>query len=90
MDEYRRVLAEILEDLESLGSGVDAMLRLSSSEAGLAPDQRVPVELSPLLKTVAAFFEPLAADREIALCHGDFPDVSVLGEPWPFEFEPHK
>ena len=39
------------------------------------------MELAPLLKDVAAFFEPLAADHDVALHCGALPDSTVNGDP---------
>ena len=62
-EEYRRILGEMAEEVESLSSSVHAMMRLAQSEAGLQPEQRVPVEISSLLGEVVEFFRPLASRR---------------------------
>lgn len=80
-DEYRRVLDEIRSELDSMNQGVDGLLRLSQSEAGLSPEQRVEVPVRPLLDTVVEFFEPLALDHGVKLLLGEVPDAEVNGDP---------
>lgn len=66
-EEYRRILAETVHEVEHLSTSVHGMMRLAQSEAGLSEDQRLPVALEPLLNEVVEFFEPLAAEAEVAL-----------------------
>jgi heavy metal sensor kinase len=81
IEEYRRALADTLEEVELLGDGVQAMLRLASSEAGLAPDRRGPVALRPVLRSVTDFFEPFAEEHGVKVELGEVPEVRVLGDP---------
>jgi two-component system heavy metal sensor histidine kinase CusS len=80
-EEYRRILGEMGAEVESLSSSVHAMLRLAQSEAGLQPEQRVPVELSSLLEEVVEFFQPLAADAGVKLSIQPADPVTVPGDP---------
>jgi two-component system heavy metal sensor histidine kinase CusS len=80
-DEYRKILGETAEEVASLSDSVHAMLRLAQSEAGLAPEHRVPVPIAPLLEEVVDFFGPLAEEQGLALERGRFDDATVSGEP---------
>jgi len=80
-EEYRHVLEDVLAEVEMLTEGVNAMLRLAYSEAGIDPARRVPVELAPLLEEVAEFFLPFAEDKGVRLEHAGFPEVTVPGDP---------
>jgi heavy metal sensor kinase len=80
-EEYRRILGEMAEEVESLSNSVHAMMRLAQSEAGLQPEQRVPVEISSLLGEVVEFFQPLAADAGVELSLQPADPVTVPGDP---------
>jgi heavy metal sensor kinase len=80
-EEYRRILGEMGAEVESLSSSVHAMLRLAQSEAGLQPEQRVPVEISFILGEVVEFFQPLAADAGVTLTLQPGDPVTVPGDP---------
>ncbi len=79
-EEYRRVLENVLQQAHQLAGGVNALLRLSRSEAGLDPGHVEKVAVAPLLETLVEFFEPLASERGIALAPGRFPDAVVEGD----------
>lgn len=79
-DEYRTVLAGVLERVQALAQGVDAMLRLARTEAGLDAEHRVPTPLRPVLETVVEFFAPLAEDGGLDLRMGPIPDATVIGD----------
>jgi two-component system heavy metal sensor histidine kinase CusS len=80
-EEYRRILSEMAEEVESLSDSVHAMMRLARSEAGLQPEQRVPVEISSLLGEVVEFFQPLAVDADVQLLIQPADPVTVPGDP---------
>ena len=82
-EEYDRVLLQVLDEVDRLARGADAMLRLARSEAGLDPAGRQPVDLRPLLVEVVDFFSPLAADGDVKLelrAAGGVPAVVGDGE----------
>lgn len=66
-EEYRRALSETSRQVAALSETVGALLRLARAEAGLPDAARGPVDLTALLGEVSAFFEPLAAERGVAL-----------------------
>jgi len=80
-EEYRRILGEMAEEVESLSNSVHAMLRLAQSEAGLQPEQRVSVEISSILGEVVEFFQPLATDAGVILSLQPADPVTVPGDP---------
>ena len=80
-EEYRRILGEMAEEVELLSNSVHAMMRLAQSEAGLQPEQRVPVDLSSVLGEVVEFFEPLASDAGVQLSLQPADPVTVPGDP---------
>jgi len=80
-DEYRKVLSEASSEVEALSESVQAMMRLAQSEAGLRPEDRVPVGVAELLGDVVDFFRPLAEEEGVALEAGALEPASVQGEP---------
>lgn len=80
-DEYRKILGETAEQMATLTESVQAMMRLAQSEAGLRAEDRVPVELGPLLRDVCEFFEPLAEQEGLKLVVGETAEASLDGEP---------
>jgi len=79
-EEYRQVLCDADDQVRTLSEIVDAMLRLARTEAGLDPEDRVPVPLRPVLEAVHEFFEPAAEDAGIVLRLGTAPEVEVTGD----------
>lgn len=79
-EEYREALQQVLLEAQELAAGVNAMLRLSQSEAGLSREQRQPVALVPLLSTLVEFFGPLAEERGITVEAGPLAPVAVAGD----------
>ncbi len=79
-EEYRRVLEECLGDLTLLAEGVLSVLRLASSEAGLAPGSLERVDLAELVASVVEFFEPIAEEREIEIRYQRPPPCEIAGE----------
>jgi two-component system OmpR family sensor kinase len=79
-EEYREALQQVLLEAQELAAGVNAMLRLSQSEAGLSREQRQPVALGPLLSTLVEFFGPLAEERGITVEAGPLAPVAVAGD----------
>jgi heavy metal sensor kinase len=79
-EEYRDALAQVLDEAQELAAGVNAMLRLAQSEAGIPRERRERVALDALLETLVEFFEPLAEERGIAIAAGPFPQVAVEGD----------
>ncbi len=80
-EEYREVLASVLERTRHMSASVDAMLRMARVEAGIDPDQLRPLEIAGVLETVAEFFEPLAEESGIRLRLTDAPDATIVGDP---------
>ena len=76
-EEYQKIIAETVHEMSVLSESVHGLMRLSQSEAGLAPDQRQPVAIVPLLEEVAEFFEPLASEAGLALAC-ELPDEAVV------------
>ena len=79
-EEYREALQQVLAEVHGLAAGVNAMLRLSQSESGLAREQRQRIPLGSLLEELVEFFRPLAEDRGIAMDLGSLDPVSVEGD----------
>lgn len=77
---YRAVLERVLKQAHHLAGGVNAMLRLSRSEAGLDPGHVERISVAPLLDTVLEFFEPVASERGISLEAEKVPDATVRGD----------
>jgi signal transduction histidine kinase len=62
-----KLLEDLLGDVDRLAAMVTGLLRLAHSEGGLEPARVEEVDLAQLLEAVAEFFEPLAADKGVAL-----------------------
>ncbi len=78
---YREALLDLRAEVDALGSGVNALLRLAQMEAGLDPTHTAPVELGKLLRTQVEFFAPLAEARAIALLLVEpLPEATVRGD----------
>jgi heavy metal sensor kinase len=78
--EYREVLGDAHGRVQALADVVEAMLRLARSEAGLDPEDRLPVAVADVLENVHEFFAPLADEGGVVLRQGPVPSVSVLGD----------
>ena len=79
--EYERVLGQLLDEVDRLGSGTDAMLRLAQSEAGLDPEMSAELDVGSLLSDVVDFFDPLASEADVKLeLHVDPGVPPVVGD----------
>ncbi len=78
--EYRQVLEDAHGRVHALSEVLDAMLRLARTEAGIAPSDRVPVPIRPVLQNVFDFFGPVAEESDVELHQGPIPDVVVMGD----------
>jgi len=79
-DEYERVLGDARDRVRELSETVDAMLRLARTEAGIAPGDRVTVDLYEVLTNVREFFEPVTSGGGVALVGEESPRVFVSGD----------
>ncbi len=78
---YRDALLDLRRELNSLGGGVNALLRLAQMEAGLDPAHTNSVDLAKLLRTQVEFFAPLAEQRDIPLVLIEpLPELAVRGD----------
>jgi two-component system OmpR family sensor kinase len=77
---YRDALSDVRETSTRMTEAIEAMLRLSRTEAGLDPERRERVDLGTLLAEVAEFFQPLADERGIDFACSDLPPCGVMGE----------
>jgi len=64
---YRNALVEVLADVESLGTTVNAVLDIARSGGGLDAEQLQEIDLDKLLLDIAEFYDALAEDRGIDL-----------------------
>jgi heavy metal sensor kinase len=80
-EEHRRVLADLLLQVDRLSDTVNAMLRLAQSEGGLDAAHSVRVEIDPLLEDVVEFFQALADERGVELSTDAASKASVRGDP---------
>ena len=77
---YRDTLESVLTDLEVLGEGVNAVLSIARSEAGLEKDRLERIDLAELLSSLADFFRPLAEDRGIRMAEPPRFESIVVGD----------
>ena len=67
IDEYRDVLASILEDGTRLARTVQALLFLARSESALTPIEREAVDVTHEMDNIRDFYEASASERDVAL-----------------------
>jgi heavy metal sensor kinase len=65
--EFRRVLSSQLEEFEKLTRMINQLLTLARAEAGEIPMGRGPVDLCPLVKSLADQITPIAEARQLHL-----------------------
>jgi heavy metal sensor kinase len=79
-DDYRRALADQLEELDTLSRLVNQLLTLARAEAGEIPLQRLPVDVSALAVSIAEQLEPVAQAKGVGLAAHVTGQVIVLGD----------
>lgn len=65
--EQRVALDALRAEVETMSREIEAMLRLARFEQGLSPEQRQPIDLAELVRTVVDFFEPEAQARDLGI-----------------------
>jgi heavy metal sensor kinase len=79
-EDYRRGLADQLEELDKLSRLVSQLLTLARAEAGEIPLTRSPVDLSALAVSIVDQLEPVAQAKGVSLAADVGPQVTVLGD----------
>ena len=79
-EEYRKALATIRSENEFMTALVNDLLTLARMDAGQAPIQRQPVDLSDVALDTIERLGPLAARNGVQLEAGDLPETRILGD----------
>ncbi len=66
-DEYREVLASSLEEYDHLAAIIESLLFIALAERLEVAANREPIDVAAELRAVAEFYEPIAAEKQIAL-----------------------
>ncbi|HSH70613.1 MAG TPA: heavy metal sensor histidine kinase [Deferrisomatales bacterium] len=80
-EEYQRVLASSLEEIQRMGRIVEDLLLLTRGELGEVPVERSSLSLDQLLEEVAAQTEMLAEAQEVGFTWAGGPPVTVCADP---------
>ena len=80
-EEYQQALQVIQNENETMARMVADLLTLARMDAGQAPLQREPLDLSDLALEIVERLQPLARHRQVSLATaGDLPEVPVEGD----------
>jgi signal transduction histidine kinase len=79
-EEYRHALATIRSENDFMSSLVNDLLTLARMDAGQAPMQSLPVDLSDVAIDTIERLSPLAARNGVQLEAGDLPEARILGD----------
>jgi heavy metal sensor kinase len=78
--EYQRVLASVLEEVESMARLVDDLLLLSRADAGALRLEAAPVELDRLVEGVAKEGEVLAREEQVRVTVQELEPLIIHGD----------
>lgn len=67
LEEYRKVLADIIEEFDRLTHMVQQLLTLARSDSGEDVFEKNSIDLCELLRRLIEFYHPLAEEKELAL-----------------------
>ena len=79
-EEYRHALATIRSENDFMTSLVNDLLTLARMDAGQAPMQSLPVDLSDVAIDTIERLSPLAARNSVRLEAGELPETRILGD----------
>lgn len=77
----QKLIEDAIGDVDRLAGLVRTLLELARCEAGLPEETVREVDVGDLLESIAAFFEPLATEREVEVRCQVPADLRVRGEP---------
>lgn len=80
-EDYQRVLASVLEEVERIARLADSLLLLSREDAGAAATVRRSVRLDDLVREVAGHSKALAEAANVTLEVGELPECTIEGDP---------
>jgi heavy metal sensor kinase len=80
IDDYQQMAASTIEESDRLLDMINTMLTISRTERELAPDERHPINLGPLIQDACELFQPLAEDKGIELACEIRADGMVMGD----------
>ncbi|MGP1395316.1 MAG: ATP-binding protein [Inquilinaceae bacterium] len=77
--DYRHAIAETIAETDGILQTFDALMSIARAEAGSAADSFETVDLAAVVASVAELYDPLAAERGIALVTQVTPDLRIRG-----------
>ncbi|MBI4431284.1 MAG: heavy metal sensor histidine kinase [Candidatus Omnitrophica bacterium] len=80
LEEYRKVLGDIIEEFNRLSRMINQLLSLSRADSGEAPLELEQVDLDQLLWKLVDFYQPLADEKEIHLAYQKSAPVLVSAD----------
>lgn len=80
-EQYRGVLASVLEEVQRMGKLADSLLLLSREDAGAVQPPKELIRLDALVQEVAGHMEAVARESGIQMTVGELPAVMVSGDP---------
>lgn len=80
-EQYRRVLASVLEEVERLSKLADSLLLLSREGAKIVQTPKEWIRLDALVQEVAGHMEAVAGESGIRMTVHELPAVTVHGDP---------
>ena len=80
-EQYRRVLASVLEEVERMSKLADSLLLLSREDAKVVQTPKELIRLDALVQEVAGHMEAVAGDSGIRMTVQEFPAMTVQGDP---------
>jgi heavy metal sensor kinase len=80
-EQYRRVLASVLEEVERMSKLADSLLLLSREDAKVVQTPKEVIRLDTLVQEVAGHMEAVAGDSGIQMTIHELPAVTAHGDP---------
>ena len=81
VEEYRELMQDLLEQVESLAGLVNSLLLLAEGDAGRLYRQGSSARLDRVLERAVEMFRPVAEQKNITLQFSPPPPATVLGDP---------
>ena len=79
-EEYQRVLASGLEEIDRINHLVDGLLLLARVDAGMLQLERQPIALEKLLQEIGEQMNVVAASHSVDLQEGELEPVTLMGD----------
>ncbi len=81
VEEYRELMQDLLEQVESLAGLVNSLLLLAEGDAGRLHRQGATARIDQVLERTVEMFTPVAEQKGVTLHLDSLPHLTVVGEP---------